>query len=213
MCPWSQLPLWGKWRQSPTTEPRLIWWVIKAHWMQCESFFPAFVRRKLRGNCLVLLCTYTYVSLVTLCHQGEHTLQLHVFISAQVVACFTEILLLMQEGCLNFSWTWIALKQRLMLGHCWAKWATCVQVHDWTRTRLSKCHPSTQLDKQWLSNKYPLVKSQVSVCSLKNCEKTGEEIFLSLWTWTKCVRQLPVDADYVLMCKCASESFLEVSSG
>lgn len=53
-----------------------------------------------------------------------------------------------------------------------------------------------QLDKQWLSTKYPWAKSEISGCSLRDCEKKGEEVVVFF--------QLSVDVYYVLVYKCCA---------
>lgn len=116
MCPWSQLSLWCQWTQSPTTEPRLIGWVIKAYWMQCElGFFFQLYHKKSRH------CSVAWAQSLYVVQENIDTLQLHVCMSAQSGRC----MLPMHEGCLNFSWTWTALKRRLMSAlRVSPKWAT-----------------------------------------------------------------------------------------
>lgn len=116
------------------------------------------------------------------------------------------MLLLKQGGCLNFSWTWIALKQRLRPGHRWAKWAASfackdvigqepalsfIQAHNWTN---SDCPPSS---RGW---------SLKSLAAVANILKKGVKR-------SYCAHQLPVDTDYVLVNKCAPNSLYGIHSG
>lgn len=50
MCPWSQLSLRCQRRQSPTTEPRQIGWLIKTHLMPCQFFFPFLLQGASQGE-------------------------------------------------------------------------------------------------------------------------------------------------------------------